>query len=51
MQLGDCVVCTAAGVKVLLTEDMQDGRALDGLQLMNPFAPADIDAIKDLLAR
>src|SRR5438067_9647621 len=36
MQLWDCVVCAAsakAGAKVLLTEDMQDGRTLDGLRL------------------
>jgi predicted nucleic acid-binding protein len=41
MQLWDCVVCAAsaqAGAKVVLTEDMQDGRTLDGLQLVNPFA-------------
>jgi len=54
MQLWDCVVCTAsahAGAKVLLTEDMQDGRTLGGLQLMNPFATANFNAIEALLAR
>ena len=43
MQLWDCVVCAAsaqAGARVLLTEDMQDGRIVDGLRLMNPFAAA-----------
>jgi predicted nucleic acid-binding protein len=53
MQLWDCVVCAAcaqAGAKVLLTEDMQDGRRLDGLQLINPFAAANNDAIQAALA-
>ena len=35
---------------MLLTEDMQDGRTLDGLRLMNPFAAADAKSIDDLLA-
>lgn len=48
MQFWDCVVCAAsaeAGAKVLLTEDMQDGRILDGLRLMNPFAEANVATI------
>jgi predicted nucleic acid-binding protein len=52
MQLWDCVVCAAsaqAGAKVLLTEDMQDGRSIDGLRLINPFAAANAKAIDDLL--
>jgi len=52
MQLWDCVVCSAsarAGAKVLLTEDMQDGRVLDGLRLVNPFVPGNIGAIDALL--
>ena len=52
MQLWDCVVCAAsahAGAKVLLTEDMQDGRILDGLRLINPFAPANTRAIDAVL--
>ena len=51
MQLWDCVVCAAsadAGAKVLITEDMQDGRVLDGLRLMNPFVPANAAAIESL---
>jgi predicted nucleic acid-binding protein len=46
MQLWDCVVCAAsieAGARVLMTEDMQDGRIIGGLRLMNPFAPANTD--------
>jgi predicted nucleic acid-binding protein len=51
MQLWDCVVCAASaqtGAKVLLTEDMQDGRTIEGLRLMNPFAPANAAAIAAL---
>jgi predicted nucleic acid-binding protein len=47
------VVCAAsaqAGAKVLLTEDMQDGRIINGLRLMNPFAAANAKPIDDLLA-
>jgi len=53
MQLWDCVVCAAsaqAGAKVLFTEDMQDGRIIDGLRLMNPFAAANAKPIDELLA-
>jgi predicted nucleic acid-binding protein len=52
MQLWDCVVCAAsadAGAKALMTEDMQDGRMIDGLRLMNPFATANAAAIEALL--
>jgi predicted nucleic acid-binding protein len=51
MQFWDCVVCVAsadAGAKVLLTEDMQDGRILDGLRLINPFAAVNAVAIDAL---
>jgi predicted nucleic acid-binding protein len=51
MQLWDCVVCAASangGATVLMTEDMQDGRNIDGLRLMNPFAPANAKAIEAL---
>jgi predicted nucleic acid-binding protein len=53
MQLWDCVVCTAsaqAGARVLLTEDMQDGRIIDGLRLINPFAAANSKSIDHILA-
>ena len=52
MHLWDSVVCAAsaqAGAKVLLTEDMQDGRVLDGLRLINPFAVSNAEAIEKLL--
>ncbi len=53
MQLWDGVVCAAsaqAGARVLLTEDMQDGRTIDGLRLMNPFVAANAKSIDDLFA-
>jgi predicted nucleic acid-binding protein len=53
MQLWDCVVCAAsveAAARVLLTEDMQDGRTIDGLRLINPFVSSNIDVIEAMLA-
>jgi predicted nucleic acid-binding protein len=53
LQLWDCLVCAAfaeASAKVLLTEDMQDGRILDGMRLMNAFVAANLKSIDDLLA-
>ncbi len=52
MQLWDCVICTVsaqAGAKVLLTEDMQEGRVIDGLRLINPFAATNAQTIAALL--
>jgi predicted nucleic acid-binding protein len=52
MQLWDCVVCAAsaeAGAKVLMTEDMQDGRVIHGLRVMNPFAATNAEAVESLL--
>jgi predicted nucleic acid-binding protein len=52
MQLWDCVICAAAidaGAKVLLSEDMQDGRTIDGMRLVNPFAAANAEAIEAAL--
>ena len=52
MQLWDGVVCAAsveAGAKILLTEDMQDGRTIDGLRLINPFAAANAEAVEAVL--
>jgi hypothetical protein len=34
---------------VLLTEDMQDGRIIEGLRLMSPFAATNSEAIDALL--
>lgn len=52
LQFWDCVVCAAAieaGAKVLLTEDMQDGRSLDSLRLLNPFASGNNEAVEAVL--
>lgn len=52
LQLWDCVVCAAsaqAGAKALLTEDLQDGRTIDGLRLVNPLAPANARIVDELL--
>ena len=52
LQFWDGVVCAAsmqAGAKALLTEDMQDGRVIDGLHLINPFGSANVRAIDALL--
>jgi predicted nucleic acid-binding protein len=51
IQLWDCVVCIASvegGARALLTEDMEDGRVIDGLRLMNPFVSTNTDAIAAL---
>jgi len=51
LQFWDCVICAAsieAGAKVLMTEDMQDGRTVEGLRLINPFSAANTEAIEAL---
>jgi predicted nucleic acid-binding protein len=52
LQFWDCVICAAAmqaGAKALLTEDLQEGRVIDGLQLINPLAAANAQTIDALL--
>jgi predicted nucleic acid-binding protein len=52
LQLWDSVICAVAqqaDAKVLLSEDMQDGRVLDGLRIVNPFNQANAAAIEALL--
>jgi predicted nucleic acid-binding protein len=52
LQLWDGVVCAAsaqAGATVLATEDMQDGRVLEGLRLINPFLATNNTALEGLL--
>lgn len=52
LQLWDCVIAAAsasAGAKALLTEDVQDGRLLNGLKLLNPFDPANNETIEALI--
>jgi predicted nucleic acid-binding protein len=48
----DAVLWAAArrvGVRYLLTEDMLDGFALDGVRFVNPFAPANGALIDEIL--
>jgi predicted nucleic acid-binding protein len=48
----DAVVCAAsiaAGARALMTEDMQDGRVIEGLRLIDPYAAANGDTIAALL--
>ena len=51
VQLWDGVVCAAsaqAGARALLSEDMQDGRVLEGLRIIDPFDSANAAAIEAL---
>lgn len=51
LQSWDAVIVAAsaaAGAKVLLSEDMQDGRAIGGVRILNPFNPANDAAIDAL---
>ena len=51
LQFWDSVILSvsaAAEVEYLLTEDMQDGAVLDGVQVVNPFNPAN-EELLDLL--
>lgn len=53
LQFWDAVVCVAAisaGAEALLTEDMQDGRSLNGLRLINPFQQANFDSLERILS-
>jgi predicted nucleic acid-binding protein len=52
IQFWDAIIITAsaeAGASVLLSEDMQDGRAIGGLTVLNPFNPDNDAAIDALL--
>ena len=42
------VASAGAGATVLLSEDMQDGRAIGGLRILNPFAPENAAAVDAL---
>lgn len=49
----DAVICAAAersGAKALLTEDLQDGRLLQGMRILNPFNSANNAAIDALFS-
>lgn len=53
LQYWDCVIIAAAasvGGRVLFSQDMQDGFTIEGLRVVNPFAPANrflIDALPE----
>jgi predicted nucleic acid-binding protein len=52
LQLWDAIICHAAaeaGAKALLTEDLQDGRVIAGLKILNPFEDANDAAIDAML--
>jgi len=53
LQFWDAVIVAAsarAGAKVLFTEDLQDGRVLDGLKLINPFVAGNSAAVEAALS-
>ena len=43
------IVSARAGASLLLSEDMQDGLEIEELRIINPFNPANHDAIERLL--
>lgn len=52
LQFWDSVLCASArtaGAEALLTEDLQDGQAIDGLRIINPFAAANRERVIQLL--
>jgi predicted nucleic acid-binding protein len=52
LQFWDAVICTAAieaSAKALLTEDLQDGRMIDGLRIVNPFLAANDTVVDGLI--
>lgn len=52
LRFWDSVLCASArtaGAEVLLTEDMQDGQTIDGLQIVNPFAAVNREILLELL--
>lgn len=53
MQYFDALITTVArraGATVLFSEDMQDGQIIDGLKIVNPFAPANEILLADYFA-
>lgn len=49
----DALLCTLArreGVDIFLSEDMQDGRKIGAMTIVNPFVPANSSLIEGLLA-
>lgn len=53
LQFWDSVLCTvarSAGAEFLLSEDLQDGRDLNGLHIANPFSAANFELLGELRA-
>lgn len=42
-------VVRRAGARFLLSEDLQDGRELEGVRFLNPFNPANMAIIDEAL--
>lgn len=42
-------VVRRAGGRVLFSEDLQDGRELEGVRFVNPFAPANASVLEEFL--
>ncbi|MBK1836494.1 hypothetical protein JHL17_03630 [Azospirillum sp. YIM B02556] len=42
-------VAKRAGSRVLFSEDLQDGRELEGVRFLNPFAPVNASAVEEFL--
>jgi predicted nucleic acid-binding protein len=54
LQMWDAVICAAAeraGARILVTEDLQDGRELGGLRILNPFNPENDAVFAGLVLR
>jgi predicted nucleic acid-binding protein len=52
LQFWDALLCATAiraGVEYLITEDLQDGRTLFGVTIVNPFTPANDALIESIL--
>lgn len=52
LQFWDCLLWSTArraGCRVILTEDMQDGRTLGGVRFMDPFRPGNAQLIDLIL--
>lgn len=45
-----CEVARSAGAEILLSEDMQDGRDIEGLRVANPFLSSNAQLVAELLA-
>lgn len=54
LQLWDCVIWQSARslkANLFLSEDLQDGFSMDGMKVLNPFAPANERDLAELLAK